>query len=306
MVCTLMSNISPIIELKGIRLGFFCSTWDSRLNTNRKFRLSHLSLEKVMETLDSNMKDFIALLDLSLKLGCGIFRLGSNFIPFASHRNFKKEWFKIIEERLKEFSKILKKYPIRITMHPGQFVVLSSPKQEVVSNSLRELEYHFWLLDILGVGKEGIVVVHVGGVFEGKEESIKRFKKVLRNNPWLLQRLAVENDERHYSIAELLQADLPIPIVYDHYHHSLNPSHFSIEELFKRWGSIVPEFHLSSKPDGKHTFGEHGYWVNPEDFLDFLNTFGGKRIDLIIEAKGKEKAIEKLLSDLRDKYHMFK
>ncbi len=129
-----------------------------------------------METLDANTRDFIALLELSSKLGCGIFRLGSNFIPFASHREFKRDWFKSAEEKLIEVAKILKKLPI--TMHPGQFVVLSSPKKDVVSNSLRELEYHFWLLDVLGVGKEGVVVVHIGGIFEWKRESLKRFKRV--------------------------------------------------------------------------------------------------------------------------------
>ena len=290
------------MKITNIKLGFFCSTADSKLNTNRKFRISNLNLEKVIQTLEANIKDFLDLLDISLKLGCGIFRLGSNFIPFASHKSFKKEWFKIIEERLLDLRKILKTYPIRITMHPGQFVVLSSPKKEVVSNSLRELEYHFWLLDTLGIDKEGIIVIHVGGVFEGKKGSIERFREVIYKNPWLLHRIAVENDERHYSVEDLLQADLPIPIVYDHYHHILNPSNFDIEKLFKSWGSIVPEFHLSSKPEEAHIFGKHGDWINPEDFLNFLNTFKERRIDLIIEAKKKEKAIQKLLSDLKKNY----
>ncbi|MCS6998575.1 MAG: UV DNA damage repair endonuclease UvsE, partial [Aquificaceae bacterium] len=265
--------------------------------TNRKFRLSNLSFERVWEAFEKNLKDFKSLLDLSLRLGCGIFRLGSEFIPFASHETFKREWLKPIEEGLVEFSKTLKQYPIRITMHPGQFVVLSSPRRDVVDSSLKELEYHFWLLDTLGVGEEGTVVIHLGGVYGDKQESIKRFKGVLSSNPWLLKRLVVENDERHYTVKDLLEAELPIPIVYDHYHNSLNPSIFEPKDVLQTWKEKVPEFHLSSKPEGKHRFGEHGDWIKLEDFLDFVQCFGSNRVDTVIEVKKKELAVKRLMED---------
>ncbi|MCS7196156.1 MAG: UV DNA damage repair endonuclease UvsE [Aquificaceae bacterium] len=286
-----------MFEVKGIRVGFFCSTADGRITTNRKFRLSNLSFERVWEAFEKNLKDFKSLLDLSLRLGCGIFRLGSEFIPFASHETFKREWLKPIEEGLVEFSKTLKQYPIRITMHPGQFVVLSSPRRDVVDSSLKELEYHFWLLDTLGVGEEGTVVIHLGGVYGDKQESIKRFKGVLSSNTWLLKRLVVENDERHYTVKDLLEAELPIPIVYDHYHNSLNPSTFEPKDVLQTWKERVPEFHLSSKPEGKHRFGEHGDWIKLEDFLDFVQCFGSNRVDTVIEAKKKELAVKRLMED---------
>ncbi|MDW8032074.1 MAG: UV DNA damage repair endonuclease UvsE [Aquificaceae bacterium] len=286
-----------MFEVKGIRVGFFCSTADGRITTNRKFRLSNLSFERVWEAFEKNLKDFKSLLDLSLRLGCGIFRLGSEFIPFASHETFKREWLKPIEEGLVEFSKTLKQYPIRITMHPGQFVVLSSPRRDVVDSSLKELEYHFWLLDTLGVGEEGTVVIHLGGVYGDKQESIKRFKGVLSSNTWLLKRLVVENDERHYTVKDLLEAELPIPIVYDHYHNSLNPSTFEPKDVLQTWKERVPEFHLSSKPEGKHRFGEHGDWIKLEDFLDFVQCFGSNRVDTVIEVKKKELAVKRLMED---------
>ncbi|MCS7262438.1 MAG: UV DNA damage repair endonuclease UvsE [Aquificaceae bacterium] len=288
-----------MLEIEGIRLGFFCSTQDGKVTTNRKFHLKNLTFERVMEAFEKNLRDFELLLDLSLSLGCGVFRLGSDMVPFASHPNFKREWLRPIEEALVGFSRRLKDYPIRITMHPGQFVVLSSPKEQVLSASLRELEYHFWLLDRLGVGREGVVVVHVGGLFEGKEGALKRFKKVLKEQGWLTERLVVENDERHYTVEDLLRAELPIPIVYDHYHHTLNPSNFQPDEVLSTWGDRVPEFHLSSKPEGRHRFGEHGEWVKREDFLVFLRLFGGRRVDLILEAKAKEKALQRLLTEIK-------
>jgi len=224
-----------VFELKGIKVGFFCSTADGKITTNRKLR---------------------------------------------------------------EFSKTLRRFPIRITMHPGQFVVLNSPKKEVVDASLRELEYHFWVLETLGVGAEGVVVIHAGGIYEDKRESLKRLKNTLRENQWLYRYLAIENDERHYTVRDLLDAELDLPIVFDYYHNRLNPSEFEVSEILQTWSGRVPEFHLSSEPEGKHRFGEHGDWIRLEDFLDFLNRFGGNRIDLILEAKQKEKAVEKLLLEL--------
>lgn len=289
-----------MFDFNGIRFGFFCSTANGKITTNRKFRVSNLSFQKVWETFERNLEDFKKLLQLSKELGCGIFRLGSDFIPFASHPNFPMEWLKIIEKRLLEFSEELKSYPIRITMHPGQFVVLNSPKEEVIMSSLRELKYHFWLLDTLGIGSDGVVVIHGGGVYGDKEKSLRRLKDTISNNAWLIDRIALENDERYYTVADLIEVtDLGIPIVYDHYHHTLNPSYFEPMEIIKSWGGRTPEFHLSSEPERKHRFGEHGDWVKLENFLEFYEIFKGQRIDLILEAKKKEKAIEKLLKEIK-------
>lgn len=291
------------VEFGGLRFGFFCSTADGRLTTNRKFRLKNLSIERVLEAVDKNLRDFRALLDLSVSMGMSIFRLGSDLVPFASHSSFRREWLKPVEEMLSDFSKILKHYPIRITMHPGQFVVLNSPKEEVLSASLRELEYHFWALDTLGVGEDGVVVIHGGGVYQDKEQSLRRLREVLKRHPWLKRRIAIENDERHYTVRELLDAELEVPIVYDNYHHSLNPSDFEPEEVLETWNGRVPEFHLSSKPQKAHIFGEHGDWVELEDFLGLYGVFGPCRADVIVEAKMKEKAVEKLIKDLYLYFH---
>lgn len=284
------------------RLGFFCSTADGKITTNRKFRIQNLNFSKVLNTFKKNLEDFKKLLEISKKLGCGIFRLGSNFIPFASHNNFKREWLTLIEELLRDFARCLKNFGIRITMHPGQYVVLNSPNKEVVENSLRELEYHFWVLDRLGIGEDGIVVIHGGGVFGDKRESLKRLMKVLSKHDWLRTRLAFENDERHYTVADLFAvAELGYPLVFDFYHHKLNPSYFDPEQIIKSWNKRRPEFHLSSLPQRPHRLGEHGDWVDPADFLTLVRLFNNYEYDIIVEAKQKEKAIIKLVQDLKEK-----
>lgn len=287
-------------DLRHVGLGFFCSTSDNELTTNRRFRLSNLTLSRFLDVFSRNLSDFMRLLEISKRMNLTIFRLGSNFVPFASHPSLDRGWLKTIEEILKSSAGTIKKYGVRITMHPGQYVVLSSPRRDVLNASLKELEYHFWLLDILDVGKEGVVVVHVGGSYGDKKETMKRFISTVKENPWLRERLAVENDERFYNAEEVLWIceRLDLPMVFDHYHHVLNPSNLETTKIVDSWKTSIPEFHLSSASE---RFGEHGDWVKLEDLLALEELFSGERMDVIVEAKKKEKAIEKLIEVAREK-----
>lgn len=284
-----------------IGVGFFCSTSDSSLSTNHVIRLNRLNRENLFEVFEKNLRDFIELLKLSCSMGLTIFRLGSNFIPFASHEKFDKNWFIDIEERIRSISKYVKSLGIRITMHPGQYVVLNSPHERVIEKSLRELEYHFWVLDTLGLGDESIVVVHIGGVYGNKREAIERFVKTVRENSWLTRRLAIENDEKYFTVMDAVEIGerLELPVVFDYYHHMLNPSDFDMDRLVSTWRGVLPEFHISSKPSKVHRFGEHGEYVETSDFLSLINLWSDRGLlDIIIEAKLKEKAIARLFHEL--------
>lgn len=288
-----------------VGLGFFCSTSDNRLSTNHKFTLAKLNEENLFNIFERNLSDFIKLLELSKKMGLTVFRLGSNFIPFASHPRFKKEWLVKAERAMRERSHLIKNYGIRITMHPGQYVVLNSNDPDVVKRSLKELEYHFWVLDTLGLGPEGIVVVHVGGVYGDKRQAIKNLYKTLEENKWLLRRIAFENDEKYYTVLDVLEIGeaFNIPVVYDHLHHKLNPSAFSMDRLVSTWKNIPPEIHVSSENENARRFGEHGDYVRVEDFVEAILLFPDSiYIDSIIEAKKKERAVLKLIKDLKDRY----
>ncbi|MEN3008387.1 UV DNA damage repair endonuclease UvsE [Pseudothermotoga sp.] len=289
-------------DLRHLGLGFFCSTSDNRITTNRKFKLSNLTLSKFLNVFYQNLSDFVVLLEISKRMNLSIFRLGSNMVPFASHPNLDKSWLKMIEKDLKSSSEAIRKYGVRITMHPGQHVILSSPRKEVLNASLRELEYHFWLLDCLGVGNDSVVVVHVGGVYGDKRETLKRFIFVVRESSWLKERLAIENDERFYNLEDVLWLceRLNLPVVFDYYHHMINPSNFDSKMVLSSWEGRIPEFHLSSFPTVSKKLNEHGDWIEIEDVLSLENLFKGKRIDVILEAKKKEKAIERLIELSQD------
>ncbi|MCS7097997.1 MAG: UV DNA damage repair endonuclease UvsE [Candidatus Methanomethyliaceae archaeon] len=254
-----------------------------------------------MKTFMRNLNDLYKLLELSKGMNLTIFRLGSNFIPFASHPQFNEEWFNDIEGELKKHASEIIKFSIRITMHPGQYVVLNSPSSSVLKRSLKEVNYHFWLLDVLGL-KESVVVIHMGGSYGDKRKAVNQFMKTMDENPWLTRRLALENDERFYTIEEIIEIaeSYGIPAVFDYHHHRLNPSNFNIDRLISTWKGRVPEVHLSSDPKGAHRFGEHGNYIELKDFESLISILNEDQfIDIILEAKMKEKAIIRLMEDIK-------
>jgi len=80
----------------------------------------------------------------------------------------------------------------------------------------------------------------VGGVHGDKREALRRFTKTVKENYWLTRRLAVENDERYYTAADAVELgeELGIPVVFDYYHHVLNPSNFDIDKLSEKPGEV--------------------------------------------------------------------
>jgi len=43
----------------------------------------------------------------------------------------------------------------------GQFTQLGSPRQVVVENAWRDLEYHNEMMDRMGLGKDSVMIIHV-------------------------------------------------------------------------------------------------------------------------------------------------
>lgn len=107
-------------------------------------------------------------------------------------------------------------------MHPDQFVILNSPDNKIVENSINELKYHSQVLDTMGLDDTAKVQIHVGGVYGNKLEARDRFIKTYNNNSKLAaaddsikRRLVIENDDRLYSLKDCLQINQQtgIPIV---------------------------------------------------------------------------------------------
>ena len=123
------------------------------------------------------------------------------------------------------------KKDIRLSFHPDQFNVLSSPREEVVKKTVYELEYQGMLAELVGAE---VINVHAGGSYGNKPESLER----LARNFHLLServrlRLTLENDDVSYTPSDLLPVceELDIPFVYDIHHHRCLPDTMSEQEV---------------------------------------------------------------------------
>jgi UV DNA damage endonuclease len=281
-----------------IQLGYPTQNLTIPASTNRTLRLASLvDVERVKGLVRENIADLKSILRWNADHGVGLFRMGQNLIPFASHPAFPYDWETEHGEALREAGELARDLSIRLSMHPGQYINPGSLKPEVVERSLRELRYVARLFDLLG-SPDGVAVLHMGGAYADKQGSAARFIEVMRFEARVLRYLALENDERVWTVAQVTRtADaLGIPAITDAFHHDLNPGGLTLKEALDlslpTWAprSVRPKLHLSSQDPAKQA-GAHAYSVDSRDWQALLGGMGGREADVMVEAKGKEQAL---------------
>ena len=190
---------------------------------------------------------------------------------------------------------------IRLTFHPDQFVVLNSPKEEVVERSIADLEYNGMMAKLVGAD---VINIHGGGGYGDKDAAIKRFAKIFgRLSSNVQSLLTLENDDRVFTPTDLIPLcnNLNIPFVYDVHHHRCLPDQLTIAQATKKalttWDR-EPLFHISSPKEGWISRKKrlHDDFINLEDLPGEWKEIDPLTID--IEAKAKELAVIKLSEQL--------
>lgn len=240
--------------------------------------------------------------------GIGAFRILTPLFPRYTHPKVGYTLDDLpdtveIKTQLTAVKKIRQEKDIRLSFHPDQFNVMSTPHQEVIRNTLFELEYQGMLAELVGAE---VINIHAGGKYGNKEEALAR----LKNNFLLLServrsRLTIENDDISFSPADLLPVcrELNIPFVYDVHHHRCLPDDMSEEEATKEAVLLSkeigrePYFHISSPKNGWQQGNPkpHADYIDPQDFPVF---WFGLNATVDVEAKAKELAVLKLKQDL--------
>lgn len=283
-----------------IRIGYACVNTQLP-SPNRTCRLSHATPKRIVELACDNLTALQTILQWNAEHGITLFRIASETIPFGSHEVNTLRWWEILRPELNRAGRLIQQYAMRVSMHPGQFTVLNSQRDDVVEKSLAELEYHTRFLDSLGVGSNHKIVVHLGGVFSDKNKSLQRFADNFRwLSPSAQKRLLIENDERCYTIAEAisLAQHLKIPAVFDVFHHEWNPSYGEkplreiIELAISTWRTKDgrPKLHYSNQWKGKPP-GSHSQSVDIRAFKKFYDAIADLEIDVMLEVKDKERSV---------------
>jgi UV DNA damage endonuclease len=281
-----------------IRLGYPAQNLTIPATTNRTLRLASLSdVERLKGLVRENVADLEAILRYNAEHGVALFRMGQNLIPFASHPAFPYDWRAEHGEGLREVGDLARELGIRLSMHPGQYINPGSPRQEVVGCSLSELRYVTGVFELLG-SHDSVAVLHMGGAYADRPASAARFVEVMRPEAEILRYLALENDERVWTVTEVVETAraLGIPAIADAFHHGLNPGGSTLGEALDlampTWEArgARPKLHLSSQDPGKRA-GAHAYYVDGRDWQALLGALDGRDADVMVEAKGKEQAL---------------
>jgi UV DNA damage endonuclease len=283
------------------RIGFACVMYGARLSTNHTIRLANLPSDRFREAVRRNLQDLQTILAWMEVRGLRLFRIGSSMVPFASHRAMRWDWPDMVGPELARIGRTYASKGFRFSMHPGQYNVLNSPRLEVVERTLAELDYSCRVLDLMGLDSSHKVVLHGGGLYGDPAESRSRLVRVLRTLPAPIRsRLVLENDERYFSFAEIVEIgeESGLPPVFDLHHHLLNPSadiHSLLLQGERLWDSR-PKVHLSSPAPGLRS-GAHDLFVRRQD-LDLMLEILPFEVDLMVEAKAKEEAALEVLGML--------
>lgn len=289
-------------------IGFACLTVGVQNTDFKSCILKNCDKEKFLSVVDNNLKSLTNILDYNQKNRIKLFRISSDLIPFGSSCNIpESSWDKIFSSQFEEIGEKIKKYGIRVSLHPGQYTVLNSPNLDVVSRAIEDLKYHCKILDLMGLDSKNKIILHIGGIYGDKALAVNRFKEnYLALDDYIKSRLVIENDDKLFNIEDVLSIgnSLNIPVVYDNLHNLCNKINDSsdaswINEASKTWGQKdgKQKIHYSQQSDIKR-MGAHSETINVVDFLEFYNSLSNKNIDIMLEVKDKNISAIKCINSL--------
>lgn len=295
-----------------IRLGLCCIFRDQPIKfaTTTAAAINRMQRPQALAKLSSlclqNASVLLAALEFCANNGIGCFRVNSQILPVKTHPTCGYQVEDLPEgdeivRRFKACGDFAANHQLRTCFHPDQFVVLNSPRPEVVASSVEELEYQATVAEWIGAD---VINIHGGGAYGDKVSALASFARNLdRLSDRARSRLTVENDDKIFTPSDLLPLckSTDIPFVYDAHHHRCHPDDMTIEQATEAalatWNR-EPLFHISSPLEGWHgpKPERHHDYIRVEDFP---RCWLDQELTVEVEAKAKELAVLKLKEDLK-------
>lgn len=270
-------------------------------NKNKLNRLKHIARE--------NIKNTLRILKYNKAKGIFVYRMSSKIFPLATYPGI--EYTNYIDElrpELMELGEFIKTNNMRVSSHPDHFVLLNSISKKVYEDSVKDLKYHLGMFEAMGLDQNYKFVLHVGGMYKDKQDSIARFYEGFNSlEDELKARIILENDDKSFNAVDVLGIcnNLKIPMVLDVHHHNCNKANIELRDLlnkaFDTWKyeRLIPKVHYSSPKDEKK-FRSHADYINLEEFQSFLEIARdvNRDFDVMLEAKQKDNALLELRKNL--------
>lgn len=314
-------------QLPKIRLGLCClnttlrnqrpSIFCSRGVIRRTIREKGLKI--VVEKSLQNLEDMKKMILWNVENGIQVYRMSSDMFSHATDTVCSYS-IDFAFEKLKELGEFAKQHNQRLTFHPGQYNVLGTPREDALESTIRELTFHADIFKHMNCGIDSVMVIHAGGTYGDKNATKKRWVDNFKKLPEHAQkRLVLENCEKSFTVQDCLDVSNMIfenygfylPIVIDSHHDNcyrllhkdekLPEMREWIPKVIETWKSrgIHMKCHISEQGDGR--IGKHSDYIEkiPEYFLEIPEKYKIP-LDIMVEAKKKEKAIKQLYNTYPD------
>ncbi|MBC2178115.1 UV DNA damage repair endonuclease UvsE [Listeria booriae] len=281
-----------------MKLGYACinMSMPSKFKSCRLKTVEEQGLGKVKEIAVHNLAEVIRVLEWNIAHDIYFFRMSSDLIPFASHPIMTWEWQRDADilALTAEISRLRELHDMRLSMHPGQYTIINSPREDVVEKAIAELTYHQQLLDLVG-GTD--MILHIGGAYGDKKSASERFIHAYNGLSEDIQRLLrLENDDKTYTAMDVLEIAKATgaTVCFDIHHHNCNHEADAdvtqiVTDVFRTW-KTTPKMHISSGKTGP-TDRSHHDLIHETDFQYLMGLLVGRDADIMFEAKQKERSV---------------
>lgn len=288
-----------------MKIGYPCINYSIGKKTVSTFRMSSYTEEKFIQCVNYNLVTLVEILKFNIANNFMFFRISSDVIPFASHPICKFDWKEYFKSDLIKIGQLIKDHNIRISMHPDQFVIINAKSPDIVNNSIRELEYHTDLLDLMELDYSSKVQIHIGGIYGDKEKSKKQFISNYKNllSEKIKKRLVIENDDHLYNLKDCIEIHeyTGIPILFDVFHHlcfdNKLPLNIALQISNNTWNSSKDGIMMIdySNQELNQRKGKHSHTLDIKQFEKFIISVSNLDLDIILEIKDKEKSAKKAI-----------
>ena len=260
------------------------------------------SLEKLSEIIRNNFSVTEKIIKHCAANNIKGYRFSSDLTPVLNHPELLLKLedlpnFKFIQYELDKIKKAIKETNIRVSAHPSEYISLTSENENVLLNSIRDLESHAELFDRLEISRSyyNPLNIHIrkdGDPFELQKTFMKNFERLSYS---VKSRLVLENNDTGTtwdvkSLKQFFWKNYNIPVTFDNLHHKMLNKGVSYSDAFfdayETWNDIIPLFHYSEGKDNGRAHRDMAEYL-PEDF--------GKEVYWDVELKSKDIAILDIL-----------
>ena len=260
------------------------------------------SLEKLSEIIRNNFSVTEKIIKHCAAKNIKGYRFSSDLTPVLNHPDLLLKLedlpnFKLIQYELDKIKKAIKETNIRVSAHPSEYISLTSENENVLLNSIRDLESHAELFDRLEISRSyyNPLNIHIrkdGDPFELQKTFMKNFERLSYS---VKSRLVLENNDTGTtwdvkSLKQFFWKNYNIPVTFDNLHHKMLNKGISYSDAFfdayETWNDIIPLFHYSEGKDNGRAHRDMAEYL-PEDF--------GKEVYWDVELKSKDIAILDIL-----------